>query len=302
MPREGMAVTDDPYAAAAASAARLAELTGQPAHDAALILGSGWAQAADALEQAGGGVWGGRPPEADTAPAQVEVPLADLGGFPAPTVPGHVPAVRSLAVGSLRVLVFLGRSHLYEGHPVATVVHGVRTAVAAGCRVVVLTNASGGINAGYQVGQPVLIGDHLNLTARSPLAGPPPPEGYPSRFTDLTDLYSRRLRGLSRDADPSLAEGVYAALPGPHYETPAEIRMLRTLGADLVGMSTALEAIAARHLGAEVLAISLVTNMAAGLAAGELDHADVTAAGRAAAARMGALLARVLPGVLPEKS
>ena len=230
------------------------------------------------------------------------MPLADLGGFPAPTVPGHVPAVRSVAIGPLRVLVFLGRSHLYEGHPVATVVHGVRTAVAAGCRVVVLTNASGGINAGYQVGQPVLISDHLNLTARSPLAGPPPPEGYPSRFTDLTDLYSRRLRGLARAADPSLAEGVYAALPGPHYETPAEIRMLRTLGADLVGMSTALEAIAARHLGAEVLGISLVTNMAAGLAAGELDHADVTAAGKAAAARMGALLASILPGVLPEKS
>ena len=289
MPREGMAVPDDPYAAAAASAARLAELTGQPAHDAALVLGSGWAQAADALEQA-------------STLGRIEVPLADVGGFPAPTVPGHVPAVRSVAAGPLRVLVFLGRSHLYEGHPVATVVHGVRTAVAAGCRVVVLTNASGGINAGYQVGQPVLIGDHLNLTARSPLAGPPPPEGYPSRFTDLTDLYSRRLRGLARDADPSLAEGVYAALPGPHYETPAEIRMLRTLGADLVGMSTALEAIAARHLGAEVLGISLVTNMAAGLAAGELDHADVTAAGKAAAARMGALLARILPGVLPEKS
>jgi purine-nucleoside phosphorylase len=305
VPREGMAVPDDPYAAAAASAARLAELTGQPAHDAALVLGSGWAQAADALEQANGGVWGGRPPPppgAGTTLGRIEVPLADLGGFPAPTVPGHVPAVRSVAAGPLRVLVFLGRSHLYEGHPVATVVHGVRTAVAAGCRVVVLTNASGGINAGYQVGQPVLIGDHLNLTARSPLAGPPPPEGYPSRFTDLTDLYSRRLRGLARDADPSLAEGVYAALPGPHYETPAEIRMLRTLGADLVGMSTALEAIAARHLGAEVLGISLVTNMAAGLAAGELDHADVTAAGKAAAARMGALLARILPGVLPEKS
>jgi purine-nucleoside phosphorylase len=297
-----MAVTDDPYAAAAASAARLAELTGQPGHDAALVLGSGWAQAADALEQAGtGGVWGGRPPEAGT-PGRVQVPLADLGGFGPPTVPGHVPAVRSVAIGSLRVLVFLGRSHLYEGHPVATVVHGVRTAVAAGCRVVVLTNASGGINTGYQVGQPVLISDHLNLTARSPLAGPPPPEGYPSRFTDLTDLYARRLRGLARAADPGLAEGVYAALPGPHYETPAEIRMLRAIGADLVGMSTALEAIAARHLGAEVLGISLVTNLAAGLGAGELDHADVTAAGQAAAARMGALLASILPGVLPERS
>ena len=207
------------------------------------------------------------------------MPLAELGGFPPPTVPGHSPVVRSLTVGGQRVLVFLGRTHLYEGHPVEVVVHGVRTAVAAGCRVIVLTNAAGGIRAGYQVGQPVLIRDHLNLTARSPLAGPPPPDGYPARFTDLTDLYSPRLREQARRADPGLAEGVYAALPGPHYETPAEIAMLRGLGADLVGMSTVLEAIAARHLGAEVLAISLVTNLAAGLAPSGLDHAEVVAAG-----------------------
>jgi len=159
----------------------------------------------------------------------------------------------------------------------------------------VLTNAAGGIRAGYQVGQPVLIRDHLNLTACSPLAGDPPPDGYPPRFADLTDLYSARLRALARNADPGLAEGVYAALPGPHYETPAEIAMLRTLGADLVGMSTALEAIAAHHLGAEVLGISLVTNLAAGLAPGGLDHVDVIAAGRAPAVRMGSLLAAILP-------
>jgi purine-nucleoside phosphorylase len=271
----------NPYAAAEASADRLAELTGQAAHDVAVVLGSGWAEAADAL---GTGT---------------EVPVGDLGGFPPPTVPGHAGVVRSIRIEELRVLVFLGRTHLYEGHPVATVVHGVRTAVISGCRAIVLTNASGGIREGYQVGQPVLISDHLNLTARSPLAGPPPPDGYPSRFTDLTDLYARRLRALARSADPPLAEGVYAALPGPHYETPAEIRMLRSLGADLVGMSTALEAIAARHLGAEVLAISLVTNLAAGLAPAGLDHAEVTAAGKAAAGRMGALLADILPGVLP---
>jgi len=198
----------------------------------------------------------------------------------------------------LRLLVFLGRTHLYEGHPPATVVHGVRTAIAAGCRVVVLTNAAGGIRAGYRVGQPVLIRDHLNLTGRSPLTGPPPPPGYPPRFTDLTDAYSPRLRALARDTDPSLAEGVYAALPGPHYETPAEIAMLRTLGADLVGMSTVLEAIAARHLGAEVLAISLVTNLAAGLTDHGLDHGEVVAAGAAAASRMGALLASILPQVV----
>ncbi len=160
----------------------------------------------------------------------------------------------------------------------------------------VLTNASGGIRDGLEPGQPVLISDHLNLTGRSPLAGPPPPAGYPARFTDLSDLYAGRLRAIARAADPSLAEGVYAALPGPHYETPAEIRMLRTAGADLVGMSTALEAIAARHLGAEVLGLSLVTNIAAGLSGQPLDHQDVLATGQAAAARMGALLARILPG------
>jgi purine-nucleoside phosphorylase len=293
------APASNPYALAAASAAVLAERTSQRQHDVAIVLGSGWAPAADALAEAALAEAG----EAGEAySAGTDVPFADLGGFAPPTVAGHSPAVRSLTVGGLRVLLFLGRTHLYEGHPVRTVVHGVRTAVAAGCRVVVLTNAAGGIRAGYQVGQPVLISDHLNLTACSPLAGPPPPDGYASRFTDLTGLYSIRLRELARAADPGLAEGVYAALPGPHYETPAEIAMLRGLGADLVGMSTVLEAIAARHLGAEVLAISLVTNLAAGLAPAGLapsglDHQEVIAAGRAASARIGSLLAAILPGI-----
>jgi purine-nucleoside phosphorylase len=308
----------DPFAAARASAARLAALTGTPQHDAAVVLGSGWAPAADALT---GGL-----------PGVTEIPVSDLGGFAEPTVGGHRGTVRSVVLppvpltpasppsapfatpatpattpakpaslatwaSGVRLLVFLGRTHLYEGHSPAAVVHGVRTAIAAGCRVIVLTNAAGGIDPGYQVGQAVLIRDHLNLTGRSPLSGPPPPEGYPSRFTDLTGLYSPRLRALARTADPSLVEGVYAALPGPHYETPAEISMLGTLGADLVGMSTALEAIAARHLGAELLGISLVTNPAAGLAAHGLDHAEVVAAGQAAAGRMGALLAGVLPQI-----
>src|SRR5216683_1094998 len=193
------------------------------------------------------------------------------------------------------VAVVLGRVHLYEGLSPAAVVHGVRTAVSAGCRTVVLTNAAGGIRSGLSVGEPVLISDHLNLTGKSPLAGPPPSAGQ--RFVDLTDLYSPRLRALAREADPSLAEGVYAMLPGPHYETPAEITMLSRLGADLVGMSTALEAIAARHLGAEVLGISLVTNLAAGLAGHGLSHAEVVEAGRAAASRMGRLLAAILPRV-----
>jgi len=299
-----MTAISDPYQAAQDSAARLADLTGQPRHDVAVVLGSGWAPAADAL-----------------GTTVAEVPLDALGGFPPPTVGGHSPVVRSVRAGDVHALVFLGRVHLYEGHDPATVVHGVRTAVAAGCRVVVLTNAAGGIREGYQVGQPVLIRDHLNLTGRSPLGGPPPPDGYPPRFTDLTDLYSPRLRALAAEAagagagagaagagagagdaagaGEGLAEGVYAALPGPHYETPAEIRMLRTLGADLVGMSTVLEAIAARHLGAEVLAISLVSNLAAGLAPHGLDHAEVVAAGKAAAGRMGSLLAGLLPVIVP---
>jgi purine-nucleoside phosphorylase len=280
----------DPFARAEASAGELARRTGQPAHDVAVILGSGWTPAADALAPAASGV---------------EVPLSELGGFAPTTVAGHSPVVRSVCVGGLRVLIFLGRVHLYEGHPVATVVHGVRTAIAAGCRVLVVTNAAGGIREDLQAGQPVLVSDHINMTGLSPLTGDPPPAGYPSRFTDLTDLYSQRLRLLAEAADPGLAQGVYAALPGPHYETPAEIRMLRALGADLVGMSTALEAIAARHLGAEVLAVSLVTNLAAGLAASgqaprRLDHGEVLATGEAAAARVGALLAGILPGMLPE--
>jgi purine-nucleoside phosphorylase len=174
-------------------------------------------------------------------------------------------------------------------------VHGVRTAIAAGCRTMVLTNAAGGIEAGFRPGQAVLISDHLNLTGKSPLSGPPPPAGYPPRFTDLTDLYSAELRAAVRGAGHDLAEAVYAGLPGPHYETPAEIRMLRTAGAGLVGMSTVLEAIAARHLGARVLGISLVTNIAAGLSDQALDHGDVVAAGTESAARLGDLLASTLP-------
>lgn len=273
-------MTSDPYATAAASAARLAELTGRPGHDIAVILGSGWAPAADAL---------------GTATTQVD--MAELGGFPEPTVPGHLAAVRSLDIGRHAALVFLGRAHLYEGHSPDTVVHGVRTAVAAGCQVIVLTNAAGGIQDGLRPGQPVLISDQLNLTGRSPLAGPPPPDGYPSRFTDLTDLYSARLREKARAVAPKLTEAVYAGLPGPHYETPAEIRMLCGCGAGLVGMSTVLEAIAARHLGAQVLGMSLVTNIAAGLSAQPLDHGEVVAEGQRASARLGSLLASILPSL-----
>jgi purine-nucleoside phosphorylase len=251
------------------AATRLRELTGAATHDVALVMGSGWLPAADEL---------GTPDR--------EFPVTDLPGFPPPAVEGHAGLIRSYRIGSRRALVFLGRTHYYEGHGVAAVVHGVRTAVAAGCKTVVLTNGCGGVREGMRVGQPVLISDHINLTATSPIVG--------ARFIDLTDLYSPRLRALCREIDPTLEEGVYVQFPGPHYETPAEIRMVRALGGDLVGMSTVLEAIAAREAGAEVLGISLVTNLAAGITGEPLNHEEVLQAGRDSAARMGALLARVL--------
>lgn len=182
--------------------------------------------------------------------------------------------------------MFLGRSHNYEGHGVATVVHGVRMAAAAGCRAIVLTNGCGGLRPEWTPGTAVLIRDHINLTATSPVVG--------ANFVDLTDLYSPRLRELCKQADPNLDEGVYVQFPGPHYETPAEIAMVRAIGGDLVGMSTALEAIAAREAGVEVLGVSLVTNAAAGLSGGPLDHEEVLAAGKAAATRLGGLLADVV--------
>ena len=252
-------------ALADAAAAALAKRTGVDTHDVAVVLGSGWRPAADEL---------GTP--------VAEVPVAELPGFAAPTVAGHGGTLRSLRVGDKRVLIMLGRTHLYEGRGVGSVVHGVRTAAAAGCRTVVLTNAAGCLRDGIAVGAPVLISDHLNLTATSPLVG--------AEFVDLTDLYSPRLRALAREIDPSLVEGVYAGLPGPHFETPAEIRMLRTMGADLVGMSTVLEAIAARAAGVEVFGLSLVTNLAAGVTGEPLNHEEVLAAGRASASRMGTLL------------
>jgi purine-nucleoside phosphorylase len=238
-------------------------------HDVAVVMGSGWAPAADAFG----------------APVAT-VAIADLPGFAAPTAVGHGGEIRSVQVGEARVLLFLGRTHLYEGRGVAPVVHGVRTAAAAGVKTVVLTNAAGGLAPDHRVGQAVVIADHLNLTARSPLVG--------ATFVDLTDLYSARLRALCREVEPALDEGVYVQFRGPHYETPAEVRMAKVLGGDLVGMSTGLEAIAARQCGMEVLGISLVTNLGAGLSDAPLDHAEVLEAGRSAAQRCGRMLAEVV--------
>ncbi|MFG7944971.1 purine-nucleoside phosphorylase [Streptomyces cacaoi] len=260
---------DDPYRFAEEAAARLRELTGAESHDVALVMGSGWVPAADALGE----------PEHEFA-------VTELPGFPPPAVAGHAGRIRSYRVGDKRALVFLGRTHYYEGRGVAPVAHGVRTAVAAGCKTVVLTNGCGGLREGMRPGQPVLISDHINLTATSPVVG--------ANFVDLTDLYLPRLRALCQEVDPTLEEGVYVQLPGPHYETPAEINYIRTIGGDLVGMSTVLEAIAAREAGAEVLGVSLVTNLAAGMTGEPLNHEEVLQAGRDSASRMGTLLARVL--------
>jgi purine-nucleoside phosphorylase len=262
----------DPGDLARRAAAVIATRTGVDAHDVAVVLGSGWAPAVPALG----------------SPTAV-LPQAGLPGFTPPTAVGHAGEVVSTRIGGNRVLVMVGRVHAYEGHDLRHVVHPVRAACAAGVRVVVLTNAAGGLRPDLAVGQPVLISDHLNLTARSPLAG--------SEFVDLTDAYAPRLRTLARQADPTLTEGVYAGLPGPHYETPAEVRMLRMLGADLVGMSTVHETIAARAAGAEVLGVSLVSNLAAGITGEPLSHAEVLAVGAGAAARMGALLADIIERV-----
>lgn len=273
--------TDDPYELARTAAARLAELTGVERHDVALVLGSGWLPAADLLA-------------GDDPSTTTEIATTDLPGFSAAAVAGHSGRIRSIRTtlpdGTDRnLLVFLSRTHYYEGRGVAAVVHPVRTAAAAGCATIVLTNGCGGLDPSWRPGTPVLISDHLNLTGASPLVG--------ANFVDLTDLYSARLRAVAKELDASLAEGVYVQFPGPHYETPAEVRMAGILGGSLVGMSTTLEAIAAREAGMEVLGISLVTNLAAGISDQPLHHDEVLAAGRAAASRMGGLLARIVPRI-----
>lgn len=262
-------MTEDPRALAEAAAARIAKLTGVDHHDILLVVGSGWLPALDSL---------GTP--------TAEFPVQDVPGFNQSTVVGHDGTFRSVKVGERQVLVLTGRTHLYEGRGVRAVAHGVRTAAAAGVSIAILTNGAGGLKRSWTPGTPVLISDHINLTATSPLEG--------ATFIDLTDLYSSRLRALCKEVDPSLDEGVYVQFPGPHYETPAEIRMVAAIGGTLVGMSTTLEAIAAREAGLEVLGISLVTNLAAGITGEPLSHEEVLAAGKAAASRMGELLAAVV--------
>jgi purine-nucleoside phosphorylase len=265
----------DPFDVAREAATFLARATGVERHDVALVLGSGWGGAADLLGE-----------------TVASVPSAEVPGFSAPAVVGHVGTIRSVRIAGDGVrpdrhaLVLGSRTHLYEGRGVRRVVHGVRTAAAAGCATIVLTNGCGGLNPAWAPGTPVLIRDHLNLTATSPLEG--------ATFVDLTDLYSARLRAVAHEVDAGLDEGVYVQFRGPHYETPAEVAMAGRLGGDLVGMSTTLEAIAARHAGLEVLGVSLVTNLAAGISAEPLSHEEVLAAGLAAGPRISALLASIV--------
>lgn len=267
---------DNPFEAAEASAARLAERSGTERHDVAVVLGSGWKPAADRMGE-----------------IAAEFPMADLGGFPDASVAGHGSTVRSIRSGDRRILAFMGRVHLYEGHHPNVVVHAVRTAIRAGVGTVVLTNAAGGLRPGMTVGQPVLIADHINLTGRTPLLGPND-ERFGPRFPDMGDVYTERLRRLAREVDPSLEEAVYLGLLGPTYETPAEVAMIDRIGGELVGMSTVLEAIAVAHTGTPLLAMSLVTNLAAGLGDAALDHDDVLTAAAGSADRMGALIAELV--------
>jgi purine-nucleoside phosphorylase len=262
--------TADPFAIAQEAAAQLAAATGVAHHDIALTLGSGWAKAADLLGE-----------------TVATIPATDIVGFSKPALTGHVGTLRSVRLpNGKHALVIGARTHYYEDHGVRRVVHSVRTAAAAGATTMVLTNGAGGIKEHWTAGTPVLISDHINLTADSPLEG--------ATFIDLTDLYSRRLRDLARQVAPDLDEGVYCQFRGPHYETPAEVQMAKAIGGHIVGMSTALEAIAAREAGMEILGFSLITNLAAGISPDPLDHAEVLQAGKDAEPVISDLLARVV--------
>lgn len=262
--------TADPFEVAAAAAEDIARITGVERHDIALTLGSGWGKAAELLGE-----------------TTATFPATQVTGFSAPALTGHVGTLRSVVTPKgRRVLVIGARTHYYEGYGVRRVVHSVRTAAAAGVRTMVLTNGAGGIKHTWTPGRPVLISDHINLTGDTPLEG--------ATFIDLTDLYSLRLRDLARTIEPSLDEGVYTQFRGPQYETPAEVQMVKAFGGHIVGMSTALEAIAARQAGMEILGFSLITNMAAGIQKTPLSHQEVLDAGRDAEPVISSLLARVI--------
>jgi len=255
---------------AQAAAKIIVEKTKVAHHDIALTLGSGWAKAADLIGE-----------------TIAEVPADEVPGFSNSGVPGHAGTIQSILMPSGKHALVIGaRTHFYEDKGVRAVVHSVRTAAACGAKVMVLTNGAGGIKESWKPGTPVLISDHINLTASSPLEG--------ATFIDLTDLYSSRLRDIARTVDPSLDQGVYVQFRGPHYETPAEVQMAKAIGGHIVGMSTALEAIAAREAGMEVLGLSLITNLAAGISPHPLSHQEVIESGEAAEPVISRLLADIV--------
>jgi purine-nucleoside phosphorylase len=235
---------------------------------------------------------------AEELEARVEIPYAGIPGWPEATAVGHAGKLVMGKLGSTEVAVMAGRAHLYEGNTAQQVVYGVRVLGRLGVRSMVFTNAAGGINLAYQRGGLVLISDHINLQGANPLVGPND-ETLGPRFPDMSEVYSAAYRGVAKQVAGELgiavSEGVYAALLGPSYETPAEIRYLRAIGADLVGMSTALEAIAANHMGIRCLGISCVTNMAAGVLPQKLDHAEVLEAGAAVRDTLVRFLKALLP-------
>jgi purine-nucleoside phosphorylase len=243
----------------------------------AIVLGSGLSSLARSLV-------GGDP-----------IPYGEIEGMPLSAIEGHEGALYAAEVSGVPVAAFAGRVHMYEGHSPQIATHAIQQVVEEGCRTVILTNAAGGIDKDLEVGAPCLISDHLNLTGTNPLIGPHDNRG--PRFLDLSEVYDKKLRVLAHSVDGDLNEGVYAGLIGPTYETPAEVRMLRTLGASLVGMSTVLEAIAAHYLGARVLGISVVTNLAAGVSPQPLSHDEVAEVGRRAASRLERLLRGVIAGL-----
>jgi len=260
----------DPFDVARTAADDIARLTGVARHDIAVTLGSGWGKAAELLGE-----------------TVATIPATEVTGFSKPALEGHVGTLRSVRMDDGRhVLVIGARTHFFEGHGVRRVVHSVRTAAATGAKIMVLTNGAGGIKETWKPGQPVLISDQINLTAQTPLEG--------ATFIDMTDLYSPRLRAIAREVDPTLDEGVYCQFRGPQYETPAEVQMAKIMGGHLCGMSTALEAIAARQSGMELLGFSLVTNLAAGISDAPLSHEEVIDAGRIAGERISRLLADVI--------
>ena len=255
------------------AASMLAEQFDTPKHDLGVVLGSGWAHTIEALGEVTG-----------------EVSFDKVPGLGGDGVAGHVQKVSSVRLpDGRRVLVFGSRTHFYASRDVQAVAHVVRTIAATGASTVVLTNGCGGLDPNLAPGTPVLIADHINLTGTTPLVGP--------EFVDMTNAYAKHLREVARRVEPSLTEGVYVQFAGPQYETPAEVAMAAKLGGDLVGMSTALDTIAARHAGLEVLGISLVTNAAAGVTDAPLTHEDVIAAGSAAAPRVSKILADIIHAI-----